>query len=567
MQDKDKKRSNFKRRGSKSQKGKGKEMEFNIPDKDINSADLPRGKAKNDISWYSHYKRLLEGVTGVNYAQPLGSDLGINPVQNWHNASGDDVAANISLIQHCAGICSIGFVPTLGTANAQVESTANKVAVQLYSAMRMKLGSVASYEPCDIMMYLGAMDSALMLYALGVKIYGVMRMASPQNLYMINGLAEATGADYMSFNQNLNDFRAYINRFAIYLSSLEVPASFDIFKRHVWMIQNLFTDSNTAKAQIYTYRLDGYYTYVEKTEGPSYLSFTAAPSEWNYQNYIAACQSVLSPLLGSSDITQMSADIGKAFEHDVYVMSTIPDDYVTPISYSQEVLSQFENATLCGVPSNSTATLPTGYKGWDIYQDNSLTLTNPQIIQKPWMSPLVGPATAFNFVVTDQVKANYMEMMARSKVLNFHKSDITSGDTIVATRGMISSFDYGFGADNAALVYAPVYYGTEIYTYATIYTIGSAGPFGDMNKSNYSYAMIYNSAGNDIDRNAIFKMLADWSQFDWAPVCMFALNGHTAHRFLDVDQYAVVNPRQLMDMHMCAVLSEFWSDKFPQLHE
>lgn len=569
---------------SRNVKGKGKEMEMNVKDADINMADLPgskrdrrsgkKDKHDNDISWYSHYPTLLEGVTGINYAVPLGSPLNLASPGNYTNAEGQKVPINYATPQTIAGICSVGFIPTLGTANKNSDSVANKVAVQLYSAMRMSLGSTANYEPVDIMMYLGAMDSALLLYALGVKIYGSIRMASPMNYYMMKGIVNAAGADYDSFNTNLNDFRAFINKFAIYLSSLEVPASFDIFKRHVWMLQNIFTDSDAAKAQMYTYRLDGYYTYEETTENVgTFLKFhplvdvNGNYTQWTFDSYVAAVQEVLNKLLGSSDVSQMSADIGKAFDHDVYIMSQIGEDYTTPISYSMEVLSQFENCTLEGVPVQSgVQNLPTGISPWDIYQDNSLSLTNPQVLQTPAFVPFAQTSNDPS-LWSDQSRANYLGMMDASKVLNFHKTTINAADTIVATRGTSGYHSYYMLADGSRPRYIPNTYGTELYTFGQFYNITpGAGPLGTFAPLAFAYINACADNGDGLLNSQALSTV--WSQFDWAPTILLANGGLTAFRRLqDTDMYAVINSNQLESMHTCAVLSEFWSPKFPQLHE
>lgn len=561
---------------------KPKEVEVNVKDKDLNMADLPndernhRGKRQpknNDLTWYTHYRTLFEGVTGINYAIPLGSPLNLASPGQYTNSSGEKISVNYSTPQTISGICAIGFVPTLGTANKNSDSVANKVAVQLYSAMRMSLGSTASYEPVDIMMYLGAMDSALMLYALGVKIYGSIRMASPMNYYMMKGIVQASGADYDSFNTNLNDFRAFINKFAIYLSSLEVPASFDIFKRHVWMLQNVFTDSSAAKAQMYTYRLDGYYTYEETTASTgTYLKFNNCTTDsgytlWTYDSYVAACNAILNALLGSSDVSQMSADIGKAFDHDVFILSQIGEDYVTPIGYSAEVLSQFENCTLEGnIAVDGITGLPTGIKPWDIYQDNSLSLTNPQVLQTPCFIPLStasNPASGWS----DQGRANYIGMMDASKVLNFHKTDVTPGDTIVATRGTSGYHSYVMGTTGSSVRIIPNSYGTEIYTTGAFYNVApGAGPLGTFTPLRFAY--VNSSASNLAGVGELNALSSTWSQFDWAPTIMLVdAPLSTCRRLQDTDMYAVINSNQLEAMHTCAVLSEFWSPKFPQLHE
>lgn len=557
---KNRKTRNYKR-GKNVKDKRGKEMEINVPDSEINRADL-KG-AKNDPSWYSHYPTFLKSVTGINYGNALGSQLTLRGTRSWNNNSGTPVQATAAIGTNAVpGIMSVGFIPTVGAAGDVYDSIANKISVQLYAAMRMKLGSTASYDPTDVMMYVGAMDSAYLLYALGVQIYGALRLASPFNYYYLKGLANAINADFNDFEKNIENFRAFINRFAIYISSLQVPADFDIFKRHVWLLTNIFTDANSAKAQQYVYRLDGYYTYNETVQDlGAYLKFNPITTLWTYSSYITACNTVMEALLGSSDITQMSADINKAFEGNTFVLSAIPEDYLTPVSYSAEVLSQIENAMLAGEYqwtklSNLGYSYNEALYTWDIFQDNSLSLTNPLVRQYPRF--LVGDAT------TDQLKANYLSVLDSTPIVNFHKSDITEADTIVATRGMFAYINYGFGANGVGLNWGPVYYGTEIYTKARIITIGPNGPFGSLMTKNVYYINLQKD--DETQDNELISML--WSVFDWAPtIYLTSEAGTNYYRLQDTDMYAVIGRDQMRDMHTAAVLSEFYSSRFPQIRE
>lgn len=546
-------------------KKRSKELEVNIKDDQINKADLKGMGRENDPEWYSHYPTLLNNVTGINFGATVGGLVDTIGSPSFNDSAGTAVPADYSFKPTAiSGIMSIGYLPTLGTAASVYDSTANKVAVQLYSAMRQKLGSTASYDPVDTMMYVGAVASAYQLYALGVKIYGCLRLASPFNRYFLQPLVRSMGVDYSSFETNMNDFRAFINRYAIYLTSLMVPADFDYFKRQVWMMQNIFTDSNSAKAQLYLYRMDGFYTYEEQVEGPAYLkmnlwnSATNTTLLINFNDYITNCNLVMDKLLGSSDITQMSADIGKAFDNDVYVLSAIPEDYLTPIVYSQEVLSQFENCVLNGVPLNTVRLEApfTQYNFWDIIQDNRFVAGNPRLLQQAMFS-----YTTTQTSNIPRCKANYMGLMDSRPLLNFHKMDITPGDIIVATRGMTGQYNYSIGsATDTTIRYSPTYYGTEVYTTAWVITTNptdSAVP----PTIGLSVLQYINTAANA-------ATASQWSQFDWAPtmwICDAAIRN--VYRLQDSDMYGQVGVSTLRDLHTCAVLSEFYSPKFPQLHE
>lgn len=556
----------------KNPRKKGKEFEVNIKDADVNMQDLKNSKFRNtdrgerrsngnDPSWYNHYPELLRNVTGVNFGTPLGAQL--DP--------GIPTAFTGGVTNSVAGVCTIEFLPTIGSCSAsQVINNANKVAMQLYAAMRWKLGSTASYEANDIMMYIGAMDSAYNLYALGARIYGLIRMRSPFNYYYGERLLNLMGIDYDSFADNPADFRGFINEYAIFLSSLYVPSDFDVFKRHVWMITNMFTDSNTAKAQLYAYVLGGYYVYngTPKEGGPGRLDFksinTTPVSSGNgltFTQWKNMCQECMAAIMGSTDFGQMSSDIGKAFENDVFQVSLIPEDYITPISYSKEVLSQLENCKLNGslaVP-NSTYT---GAPNFSI-QQNMSEQSVARIYQDAYFT-----ASTYGVEKGASNQGLLNQFYNIRHLLNFHDSEITNDMVMVATRGV--SGDYTSTAVTTIWdgnVISPRSYGTEVYTLARMANIKLATSLQNQYVQ-YSYLNWY--TGNNRSEN-VLSLLDLWAQFDWAP--MFYVYDNTGvtgvtpnpHHFGDMDMYGMVDNVQIKALNECAVLSEFYSSRFPQV--
>lgn len=546
-------KKNCKTSSQSKRNGRPKEVEVDIERKDINKADL-RGTG-NDPQWYAHYPGLLENVTGVNFGAPVGSELELG-------LPDDDTGGYNTTI---SGICTVHFVPTLGSCSRiSTVNNANKVAMQLYSAMRWKLGSTASYEASDIMLYLGAMDSAFMLYALSVKIYGLLRVRSPFNYYYGEVILNSMGIDYGTFANNGENFRSMINQYAIFLSSLFVPSDFDIFKRHVWLLTNNFTDSNTAKAQIYQLMMDGYYTYEEASEvgGAGYLKFNAMPASLTYDTWVTMINTVMGKILGSSDFNQMSADIGKAFEGATFSVALIPEDYITPISYSQEVLSQLENATLVGQ-------VAADYKpNTAIKNDGNLNIlqniAGNQSIARIYQNAYFYPNVTYSYTLANQ---QYTENLFNAKrILNMHKADVSRDDVMVATRAMIGSVGVTTGETPSSSLtkpyVRPTEYGTEIYTYAVLTRVsrGSTTPVLD----NIMYSFINGLPQDTGQIGTILNFVSQWTQFDWAPMCMLYYSNHTP-LLCDVDNYAVVDDVQLKALHNCAVLSEFYSPKFPQV--
>lgn len=536
-------------------KDNNKKIEINVKDGDLNAADIDpmerRDKRKrnrgNDPQWYTHYPVLAPNAAGVNFSQAVGSPI------DYHEPNLADGAREY--IYTAPGICNIHMIPTIGEASTTIESVANRVGAQIYTAERQKLGSVAQYDATDNMIYLGCMDSAYMTYAFAVKIYGCLRLATPYNFYYLKNIIESMGVDYNSFYLNMSQFRYDINQFAIFLSSRLVP-SFDYFTRHIWLMQNIWTDSETAKAQLYNFVPDAYYIYTEVTDGPAYAALTPYPTTTNnkigYDDIRNVFNQIVNSAIASTDIDQMSADIGKAFENEVVLLSLIPEDYMTPVSFSAEVLSQIENIRLMGkLYQNRAATTPiTG----DITQEVALPAINgPRVVQQLW--------TVIN--ATSQVQAeNATTEMMNGAIINFHKMDISYEDILVATRG-ISAFSRVAQVSETPVVFAGQIgtCGSEIFTYATLSMLNSTGSLTTLE---YMYPFIVASQTAGRMQTSI-ALLSQWTTFDWAPaIKLYDTTTKILTRFQDLDMYATIDLGQLRAINNNCMFSLFYSDKLPK---
>lgn len=456
-----------------------------------------------------------------------------------------------------SGVCAVHFMPTMGFANQTMNTPLTKVGLQMYAQMRMQLGSTASYDATDIMMYLGAMDSAYLHYALGSKIYGMLRLSSPFNDYVLRHVAEANSIDYDSFAQNLENFRSQLNLFGIFLASRNVPGEFDIFARHIWTQMHMWKDSNTAKAQLYTMVPDGYYIYTEATSGPGYLAANLYPYArtgassglLTYTQWQNIANTMFENLTGS-DVDQMSADIGKAFKENLYMLNLIPEEYILPIDYSEELMMQIENSQLCGYPQvTAIGSSSTNY--WDIIQTTDLP-RNPRLVQTAMCTQVNNGLNMTAAAIT-----NFNYAWAAKKVLNFHKAEITDADVLVASRGVPGNVATISGATNANVLVME--YGTEVYTTARLFTLVPAT--GAMTQQLYSSRTTFN------DITSAVPLLATWAQFDWAPHlwAMYGTDASVWYQCEDFDMYAVIDALQARMLNYNAVLSCWWSSKFPQL--
>lgn len=537
-----------------SHKRQGKKFEVNIPDADVNAADLgpidkERSKANpNDFSWYNHYPVLAENCSGVNYALAVGAKINYF---NYGAGLSQDQKFILSAAEVAPGICTIYYIPTYGKLDKTVEAPLSRVYAQLYSAMRIKLGSRADYDPTDTLIYTIAMDSAYLVYGLAVKAYGMTNMVSPFNMYMLQKNLEAAGFEWKSISRNRAAFRDLINQYAIAISKYMVPSDLDLFKRRMWMVQNMFTDSNTAKSQLYHFMPEGFYLFNETVEqGDKVLKYvplqgTGLSSLISFGDFENWFNMILLSLESSQDVVQMSADVAKAWEGKTLAAALIPESYTTPVGYSQEVLSQIENIVLVGNPRViPDITSP------NITVENDLTSADgPRLEQDLWFSGAVGSTGGNAAEASDRTRACY-GLLSASGILNFHWASPVNQDTIVASRGTVYGKRVGkLGTETLDSVQLGSY-GTEVYTKAKLTSMMN----GEVASTFYSYFAF----------DSISAVHSWWTSFDWAPAYFNCLSNRWTLRMQDLDMYGVIDHNQIDMLHYNCILSEFYSDIYPE---
>lgn len=579
-------------------RNKSREVEVDVERTAINKADMFTGGSNrkssggNDPSWYNHYPDLTSNAAVLNFSDPIGGvlDYGM-PTDVGTTITFDNTQSTIP------GICGIAWMPTVGKANASLNSPINKAAFQSYMAQRYKLSSVASYDPSDTALYEVAMDSAFTVYGFMAKIYGTMRLTNLWNRYLPQALIKNMGVDFEDIWANLSQFRALMNTYAVYLSNYAVPSSMDYFKRHFWLSQSIFMDGPTVKSQIYHFNLYGYYTYVEVTDGPAYCKWnTFRNSQGNllkFADFKTITSNILNALNGSQDINQMSADILKAYDGNIFRLTTIPDDFVIVPEYNEEVLTQIENMILVGEPTNvKIGSL--GNATADITVDVTLPdVTSPRIVQNMLYTDPVMTAIKSTGYVNNQgnvstalpYSAATCGYAAKNQIINLHKNDPTVDDVMVASRGIVSVESDGFarvkvtGAQPFSYnVIKPQNCGSELFLYAQLTNANTLlAARGEAIYTTYMFDA-RNVSVYDNPEPSYTSVASLWSCFDHAPRLVIMQLGpnepsvsnanwdtttsYEINQYHDFDNYELVSNENLETMHTAAMLSLFYNQTF-----
>lgn len=524
----------------------GKKVEMNIPNSSLNKADLrvltAASHKNNDISWYNRIDSLYQPATKVPFNIVPGLPYEVmrkdNPAPAWTQAF------------TTPSVMTIRLAPTVGRSD-DVNSAVNIAAQQLYVETTRKNNRDGQYDRTDLMMMILAMDSAYMLLGFLDRAYRAFQNISASNRYYPLRLLESMKINTNDMQVSLAQFRSRINLFAYKLGAINVPDQLAYITRHSWLFTHIYKDADTEKAQAYMYMPDGFYVWTEgKGETPNYLAYTSFEDVFgltttkpyiNLANVDRAINTILDPLLGSSYIGLMSADLAMAFDSMIKVSPVEEMAELTPV-YDEEVLYQISNLT----------------------QIKDLDRSTLNITQK-LNDLVVGPFLSCHPSAANSAINQYLTL--EKKYVNFRSTNEPSQELIMEGTRLISEVEL----DTTNSVLEITTCGAEIVTDITIYGM--------------SYTHSYNSqftspvyASTDITAGLVFGptnskapilQILLMSKFDWAPTqyIYYASDESGNNNFYgviqDLDNYTYLSADQIKMLNDAAVMSLFKVSSYP----
>lgn len=448
--------------------------------------------SSNDPRWYAENEQLLKDSASFSYNYPLGARINLGP-----NAG---TVANSTSIP---GVMAIYCTPSVGY-STDPNSPVNIAARNIYTFVRHANAGHTNYESTDLMLYLLAQDSCYSFIAHLKRLYGVMLTYSYTNRYYAMSVIQALGANFNDLDEHIADLRAYINSLVVRVGSMCVPASMSYMARHIWMYSGMYVDTpNNDKAQTYVYVPEAFYQfgldndgagclYLQPLAKEQYTSQIILPTPDNtvvgntFAQLKAYGDQLLAPILMNEDFNIMSGDILKAFgENGVYMIESLPENYIILPTYSEEVLNQINNATLIGRgfdpvtawkdidnPKNNpykTSLYPSGNYIWQVKNVMGSYLQHEPYRVLVSIEDLSAPA----------FKVAYTSVQGSNKLVNFEHGNITPADTMVATRmtnistGTVTQSSLSLNSSWVSRDLTPDTYDTIYLTRANYQTVGS----------------------------------------------------------------------------------------------
>lgn len=399
----------------------------------FNPAKRPVMEPENDASWYSLNEQLLRDTASFPYSWPLGNRLDVGD-------KGLDINKG-----SIPGIMALYWAPTIGY-SSDATSAVNVASINTYTKIRHDNSGHANYDHQDYMLYLLAMDSVYAFHSFIKRIYGTAMLYSNTNRYYPRALVQTMGVSFPDVQRNLARLRAYINEYAVKASALAVPSKMSYMKKHYWMSENIYLDSNQDKPQTYIFVPVGFYKFGldEGSEPKGHLSFEPLfgkndapgvsgkhipniPSTWEVPTFngltvddlITYGDKLLDPIIADEDFGIMSGDTLKSFGvGGCYTLPFVTETYATTPVYEEEVLDIIQNTSLIGDIVIEDASIT---QSSTIDSGTGCVLATPKFAH-PWVSSL-----------SDSEMPGQNAFLV-DRFVTFEHGDITPANTMVATR-------------------------------------------------------------------------------------------------------------------------------------
>lgn len=482
------------------------------------AASISRG---NPVSYYTKFDQFAKDAASLPFAQPVGA---LNSVTDL----GPTAELKSSYI--VPGVMAIYFVPSIGVSQ-NFNSAINRSSIRFYTYLRSNQKASATYDHQDVTMMEVALDSCYMFHGLMSKLYGIVNQFTPVNEYYSRATIAAMGGTFDDLRANLQDMRAYINAFAYQLGQYALPKDITLFDRHRWMVEGMYTDSDTTKAQTYMFVPCGFWLYdntVETGSQCTWLEYTDVQgmsgnvTQHTFAQLKAIGDQLINAISNEEDFSVISGDIYNFYGGDTYKLPYIDENYSIVPAYEKVVLSQIENATI----------LPLDKSSLKITQNPEVNAGS--IIFQPKL------LTGMNVPVTSE--------------MNFHWDRPTPEDVIEATRLMAVVTSSGTTATIEAC-------GTEIICGVRIFsrnpeTMAFRAIGWSSNTTVLNANVTINDAANTLQRIILC------AQFDWAPQIRAWARPTTGNPILlgttwDVDNFDVIPKGYLSNIHLACLLSLF----------
>lgn len=504
-------------KNKRRRKAKGKDMTTNTrTNQRSNNAECVRDTEKNNtfggnaVEWYSRYPNLLLAAGSIPYPYKPGMAV---PIGNYKEFLSQGAAHVVN--SAIPGIMTINWIPSVGYSDDPT-SPISIVGKEVYAKVREKFSGAIDADAPDFVIYLLALDAVFSYIASLKRIYRVLNAYSPENIFTPDGILYALGLNQtqvLDLRAHKMEFYQRINELVLMTRKFKCPRIMDLFNRHVWLNDHVYTDAPTVKSQFYIFKQTAWYQFsmeqawngAEGVLAGSLISTSLSIPGTGVVDYLYTFgRNLIDALASSDDGYLISGYLMRAYEGvpEFYVDELLMGEVLIP-KYNEEVLGEIENAHSIapGVSRVNNA----------IYQDPS---TN-SIISHPMAVYAQDGATAR--LGLDGIYPRY----------NSRSDNPTVAETVVNSRLMtyLEPFGVGETAYSTKIVCC-----TEIVT-SFVITERNPDPVATVLYTNLVFhSETFLNFGGSYASSSIAQLarLIKATQWDWMPMVLVICDNNTA---------------------------------------
>lgn len=357
--------------------------------------DLPESAGRNDVSWYTRYPNLT--IAAGSFPYPYRPGMSINLGQAVTATATAGTTATYDAKMTIPGVLVLDWMPSIGKSNTATDP-ASVMAKEIYAKVRQKYSGSLEADAPDFVMYLMALDSIFSYIAWLKRLYRVMNAWTPENYVLPDVLISSMGFTQSEIvNLRANRVRLWqcINELVLQSRKFMCPATMDIFNRHYWMSDNVYTDTDTINSQFYLFNLKAVYMYEAQAmpngDLAGGLQMMPLPTAQNLKmgkNTVDTLYqfglNLIEALVAWDDAYTINGYLMRAYEGaPTFIVDELPAEQpFTPV-YVPEVLSQIENSR--AIPFGDSILDEDSMAAWDMFNVSQDVLTNA-VISNPRQS-------------------------------------------------------------------------------------------------------------------------------------------------------------------------------------
>lgn len=530
-------------RGNSNYRRQGGQRDWNSRDEDSNKRE---DSVRNDISWYTRNPNLT--IAAGSFPYPYRPGMNMTWAQN----------TSAKRTYTVPGFMILDWMPSIGY-SATATDPASVLAKEVYAKVRSVFSGSINADAPDFVMYILAMDSIYSYIAWLKRLYRCLSAWTPENYALPEVLISGFGlsnSEIQALRENKTRLWQLINELVLQSRKFKVPANMDIFNRHYWMSDNVYTDWDSINSQMYAFNLKAVLKYAEQNmpsgDPASGLAMTWMPTAQMRSAQYSVTVDVLyefgrgliDALVAWDEAYEISGYLMRAYEGvpSFIVAELDQSETLTPV-YSAEVLSQIENSRT--IPNGQNVDVTTG--GFNISQD---VLTNA-VLSNPKYTLLKGQDTANLFKYQGYAIEPWLSVRSMTP---------TVADNVIASRlhNVVVANTTTTGYD------ATVICATEIgIAWRLVTAVGTPTAYYTMGGWTYHATPCYDTISAADQSVGALATTIEVDQFDWHPLALVTIVSGTEaspqYRLAvcgDVHNFTQISNEDLKNLHKVCLFSE-----------